>query len=122
MIELKHGDLLKAPVEALVNTVNTEGVMGKGIALQFKKAFPGNYDAYRIACESGEVQPGKVFVYRLHKLTGPKYILNFPAKRHWRERARLDDIATGLNDLVNQMENLKIQPWQFPRWVVVMEA
>lgn len=114
MIELTHGDLLKAPVDALVNTVNTEGVMGKGIALQFKKAFPDNYEAYRVACERREVQPGKVFVYRLQNLTGPKYILNFPTKRHWRERARIDDIAAGLNDLVNQIENLKIQSVAVP--------
>src|SRR6266849_5360421 len=99
MIEITQGDLLKAPVEALVNTVNTQGVMGKGIALQFKKAFPENYEAYHRACERGEVKPGQMFVYRLHNLAGPKYILNFPTKRHWRERARLDDIAAGLNDL-----------------------
>ena len=115
MIEFTQGDLLKAPVEALVSAVNTEGVMGKGIALQFKKAFPANYDAYRDACHRGEVKPGKMFVYRHQSLIGPKYILNFPTKRHWREPAMLDDIASGLTDLVCQIELLRIQSIAVPQ-------
>jgi O-acetyl-ADP-ribose deacetylase (regulator of RNase III) len=101
MIELARGNLLVADVEALVNTVNTVGVMGKGIALQFKKAFPANFEAYARACERGEVAPGKIFVFDMGTLGGPRYILNFPTKRHYRDRARLDDIAAGLNDLVD---------------------
>lgn len=100
MIEDGQGNLLTAEVEALVNTVNTVGVMGKGIALQFKRAYPANYSAYREACERGEVQLGRVFMFDTHK-TGPRrYVLNFPTKRHWRSAASLADIGSGLDDLV----------------------
>lgn len=114
MIELARGNLLEAEAEALVNTVNTEGVMGKGIALQFKRAFPENYDAYRKSCERGEVKAGRVFVFHCESLQGPKYILNFPTKRHWRDRTRLDDIASGLNDLVRKIEELQIRSIAVP--------
>src|SRR5262245_12174692 len=114
MLELRTGNLLDAEADALVNTVNTEGVMGKGIALQFKKAFPENYEAYRRACSLGEVRPGRVFVYNTFKLHGPRFIMNFPTKRHWRERARLVDIAAGLNDLVSQIESLNIKSIAVP--------
>lgn len=98
MIKLVTGNILDAPAEALVNTVNTVGVMGKGIALQFRQAFPDNYDAYARAAEKGEVQPGRMFVF--HRLTHPRWIINFPTKRHWRHRSRLEDIDSGLVDLV----------------------
>ncbi len=100
MIELQHGDLLKADAEALVNTVNTVGVMGKGIALQFRQAFPANYTAYRKACEKDEVQIGKMFVFPTGLLTPPHFIINFPTKTNWRSKSRLDDIETGLDDLI----------------------
>ncbi len=114
MLELRHGNLLEADAEALVNTVNTEGVMGKGIALQFKKAFPENFEAYRQACEEGEVQPGRVFVHNVQELHGPRWIINFPTKRRWRDRARIDDIAAGLNDLVSHIERLEIRSIAVP--------
>ena len=100
MIELQHGDLLKTDAEALVNTVNTVGVMGKGIALQFRQAFPANYQAYRKACEKGEVQIGKMFVFATGQLTPPRLIINFPTKTNWRSKSRLEDIVTGLNSLI----------------------
>ena len=99
-LELREGNLLEASVEALVNTVNTVGVMGKGIALQFRKAFPDNYEAYRKACEKGEVVPGKMFVSETGQLAGPRLIVNFPTKRHWRSKTRIEDIESGLDDLV----------------------
>ncbi len=80
MIRYIQGNLLEAGAEALVNTVNTEGVMGKGIALQFKEAFPDAYEQYRQACEKGEVRVGRVFVTRNPKLVGPKWIIHFPTK------------------------------------------
>ena len=80
MIEIVAGNLLDAEVEALVNTVNTVGVMGKGIALQFRQAFPDNYEAYRRACQRKEVKPGEMFVFK--RLTDPRFIINFPTKRH----------------------------------------
>ena len=81
MITVTRGNLLEAGTEALVNTVNTVGVMGKGIALQFKRAFPENYAAYRAACERGAVVPGRVLVYATGWLAPPRFIINFPVRR-----------------------------------------
>jgi O-acetyl-ADP-ribose deacetylase (regulator of RNase III) len=115
MIEIINGNLLTAPVEALVNTVNTEGVMGKGIALQFKQAFPAMYKAYELACKSGEVKLGKVHIFDLGGLVGgPKWIINFPTKGHWKSRSRLSDIEKGLTDLVTQVEHLQIRSIAVP--------
>ena len=99
MIRFKTGDILAEDVEALVNTVNCVGVMGRGIALQFKKRFPENFRAYSEACDRGEVQPGRMFVFPTRRLTNPRYIINFPTKRHWRGDSRLEDIRAGLGDL-----------------------
>src|SRR5947199_5988657 len=84
MIEVKTGDILAEDAEALVNSVNCVGIMGRGVALQFKKAFPSNFKAYKSACERDEVQPGRMFVFETKQLTNPRYIINFPTKRHWR--------------------------------------
>ncbi|MEO8165381.1 MAG: macro domain-containing protein [Betaproteobacteria bacterium] len=78
MLELTRGNLLEADVEAVVNTVNTEGIMGKGVALQFRKAYPDNYEAYRRACEVDEVQPGRMFVFDRQALTNPPLYHQFP--------------------------------------------
>ena len=115
MIELAKGNLLEAPVEALVNTVNTQGIMGKGIALQFKQAFPAMFRDYEKACKAGEVRLGKVHVYDLGGLTGgPRWIINFPTKGHWRERSRLADIEAGLRDLVATVQRLGIRSIAVP--------
>src|SRR4051812_19060498 len=105
----QKGNLLEAEAEAVVNTVNTVGVMGKGIALQFRKAYPENYKAYRRAAEAGAVVPGAMFVFDTGSLTPPRFIINFPTKRHWRGKARLEDIEAGLKDLVRVTEELDIQ-------------
>lgn len=99
MIEFKTGDVLAAEADALVNTVNCVGVMGRGVALQFKKAFPDNFKAYAKACAREEVQPGRMFVYETGQLTGPRFIINFPTKRHWKGASRLSDIEAGLSAL-----------------------
>ncbi|MGM8850031.1 type II toxin-antitoxin system antitoxin DNA ADP-ribosyl glycohydrolase DarG [Salinicola halophyticus] len=99
MIEYTHGNLLDADVEALVNTVNTVGVMGKGIALMFKESFPENYAAYEDACKRQEVQTGHMFVTQRDALLGPRWIVNFPTKQHWRARTRMEWIDDGLEDL-----------------------
>ncbi len=93
------GNLLEADVDALVNTVNTVGVMGKGIALQFKNAFPENFEAYRRACEQETVRLGEMFVFETGTLGRPRLIINFPTKQHWRARSRLPDIEAGLDAL-----------------------
>jgi O-acetyl-ADP-ribose deacetylase (regulator of RNase III) len=108
MIEPGKDNLLEANVEALVNTVNTVGVMGKGIALQFKKAFPENFQVYARACEAGEVQPGKMLTVDLNRLTNPRFIINFPTKRDWKHKARLKDIEAGLPALIEEVRRLQI--------------
>lgn len=115
MIEIAHGNLLKAPVQALVNTVNTEGVMGKGIALQFKRAFPKMNDIYEASCKAGEVKLGLMHVVDLGGIVGgPRWIINFPTKGHWRARSRLADIETGLRDLVATVRRLGISSIAVP--------
>jgi O-acetyl-ADP-ribose deacetylase (regulator of RNase III) len=109
-----HGNLLRDDAEALVNTVNTVGVAGKGIALQFRQAYPANYKAYAAACKRGEVVPGKMFVHPVDQLTNPRYIINFPTKRHWRARSRIEDIRTGLADLVRVIEELDLRSIAVP--------
>ncbi len=114
MFKLLKGDLLEAQAEALVNTVNTKGVMGKGVALQFKRAFRENYKAYAAACERGEIEVGKIFVFDLGTLDHPRYIFNFPTKRHWRQRSRIEYVQTGLEDLVREVRVHDIQSIALP--------
>ena len=103
MIRSTQGNLLEADAEALVNTVNTVGYMGKGIALQFRQAFPANFEAYSIAAKAGEIAPGRMFVYETGSLSNPKYVINFPTKRHWRGKSRIEDIESGLEALVEEV-------------------
>ena len=114
MLEAAKGNLLTAEAGALVNTVNCVGFMGKGIALQFKQAFPANFKAYKAACEREQVVPGKMFVTSTGQLMGPRWIINFPTKRHWRANSRLEDIRAGLVDLITQVRELKIKTIAVP--------
>jgi O-acetyl-ADP-ribose deacetylase (regulator of RNase III) len=114
MIEYVTGNLLNADAEALVNAVNTVGVMGKGIALQFRLAFPENYNFYRKACKRNEVVPGKMLVFVTGTLTNPRYIINFPTKRHWKSKSRIEDIKYGLQDLLKVVINNQIQSIAVP--------
>jgi O-acetyl-ADP-ribose deacetylase (regulator of RNase III) len=102
------GDLLAQDVDALVNAVNTHGVMGRGIALQFRKAWPAMFRDYRSACRRGEVTPGRMHVWSTGAPTGPRYIVNFPTKRHWRTPSTLADIEAGLADLARVIRELGI--------------
>src|SRR6185295_17892387 len=99
MMHFTQGNLLDAKVEAVVNTVNTVGVMGKGIALMFKEKFPDNYKAYAAACKRGDIQVGRMFVTESLELSGPRWVINFPTKKHWRNPSKLEWIIDGLNDL-----------------------
>ncbi len=108
MFDLVQGDLLTAKADALVNTVNTDGIMGKGIALQFRKAYPNNYKAYKKACEKGELRPGRMFIYYCGFVAEPRYIINFPTKRHWRSKSNIEDIRSGLQALVSEVRHLGI--------------
>lgn len=114
MIELTRGNLLEAPVEALVNTVNCVGYMGKGIALQFKQAFPANFKHYETACHAGDVVPGKMMIHDNGGLVNPRYIINFPTKRHWKGKSRIEDIESGLKALVADVERLGIRSIAVP--------
>jgi O-acetyl-ADP-ribose deacetylase (regulator of RNase III) len=114
MITYKTGDIFKEDADAIVNTVNCVGVMGRGIALQFKKYFPDNFRVYEAACNRKEVVPGKMFVHEISSLIGPKYIINFPTKRHWRGESRMEDIESGLQDLAKLIANLHIKSIALP--------
>lgn len=115
MIERGSGNLLASDAEALVNTVNTVGVMGKGIALQFKNAYPSNFKAYASACKRDEVVPGKMFVHDTGVMgTAARYIINFPTKRHWKGKSRMEDIETGLLDLVRVLREYGIRSVAIP--------
>lgn len=115
MITFTQGNLLEAPVEALVNTVNTVGVMGKGIALMFKERFGKNFDLYASACKAKQVQTGKMFATEVHELCGPRWIINFPTKQHWRAKSQMEWIVDGLQDLrrflvEHQIKSIAIPP------------
>ena len=131
MIKYTEGNILDSSAEALINTVNTVGIMGKGIALQFKNAFKSNYKAYKEACENNEVEVGKLFVFKdINIMSGEKLIINFPTKTHWRKPSEYDYISQGLDDLIKVIEHYKIKSIAIPplgsgngglNWVVVKE-
>ena len=114
MIEFKTGNILKNDAEALVNTVNCVGIMGKGIALQFKQAFPENYESYLKVCKQKKLLPGKVFVFKRGSFVNPKYIINFPTKGHWKEKSKIEYIEEGLKSLVSEIVRLGIKSVAIP--------
>lgn len=114
MIENTKGNLLQAEAEALVNTVNCVGIMGKGIALQFKQAYPEMAKVYEKACKREEIQPGRVQVWDTGALRGPRHIINFPTKQHWRSKSRPEDIESGLVSLVQTIRELGIESIAVP--------
>ena len=130
MIELTRGNLLHANTEAIVNAVNCVGVMGRGIALQFKKAWPDNFNAYALACKNKELTPGVMFIYEIQKAANPRFFINFPTKRHWRNTSCIEDIEAGLITLVNEIKQRNIKSIAIPplgaglgglEWSVVYE-
>lgn len=115
MIQFTQGNLLETKAEALVNTVNTVGVMGKGIALMFKERFAENFALYAAACKAKQVQTGKMFVTEVRELDGPRWVVNFPTKKHWRAPSQLAWIVEGLQDLrrflvEQQVKSIAIPP------------
>ncbi|GEN11382.1 O-acetyl-ADP-ribose deacetylase (regulator of RNase III), contains Macro domain [Myxococcus fulvus] len=111
---LAEGNLLQADVQALVNTVNTEGVMGKGIALQFKRAFPAMFKDYEREAKAGRIETGRVHVFDVGSLMGPRWIINFPTKQGWRQPSRLEWIRTGLDSLIEEIQRRGIQSIAVP--------
>lgn len=114
MITITHGNLLEDKAEALVNTVNTVGVMGKGIALQFRQAYPEMFRSYEKACQAGEVQPGRMHIFERATFENPKFIINFPTKRHWRGHSKIEDIEAGLDALVADLKKFQIKSIALP--------
>lgn len=114
MIRFVRGNLLATETEAVVNTVNTVGVMGKGIALQFKERFPENFKAYEAACEAGEVVIGRMFVTTNPALSNPKWIVNFPTKKHWRYPTKIEWVVEGLKDLRRFIEQEGVRSISIP--------
>jgi O-acetyl-ADP-ribose deacetylase (regulator of RNase III) len=113
MIELTEGDILRADADAIVNTVNCVGFMGRGIAAQFKRAYPANFRAYEAACKRGEVQPGRMLVFPISEMPA-RWIINFPTKRHWRANSRIEDIKSGLVALIEEVRQRNIRSIAVP--------
>jgi O-acetyl-ADP-ribose deacetylase (regulator of RNase III) len=106
--------LFDADVEALVNAVNVHGHMGKGLALTFAQTFPEILAPYKMACESGGIAPGKLHVVEREGVRNPRYVINFPTKRHWRDRSRFDDVEAGLVDLARVVREYEIRSIAIP--------
>jgi O-acetyl-ADP-ribose deacetylase (regulator of RNase III) len=114
MITYTQGNLLEAKAEALVNTVNTVGVMGKGIALMFKERFDNNYQRYAAACKGKQVRTGKMFVTEVRELDGPRWVINFPTKQHWKSPSKLEWVVEGLQDLRHFLLENKVKSVAIP--------
>ncbi len=114
MFEFKQGNLLLEKADAIVNTVNCVGIMGKGIALQFKKAYPDNFRQYESACKKGQVILGKMFIVNLNTLVQPHYIINFPTKLHWKSDSKIENIEKGLLSLSEDIKRLNIKSIAIP--------
>lgn len=112
MFETRQGNIFDAQVEAIVNPVNCVGVMGKGLALQFKKRYPDNFEAYKRACKAEQVRPGEMFIFMREER--PTHIINFPTKRHWRAKSRLEDVESGLFALVKEVRGLGLRSIAIP--------
>ena len=110
MILYVKGNLLQSPAQVLVNTVNTVGVMGRGIALEFKRLFPEMYRQYRELCERGQFGIGMLWLYK----SPNKWVLNFPTKKHWRNPSRVEYVEAGLRKFVNSYADLGVHSIAFP--------
>ena len=114
MITFRQGNLLEANVEAVVNTVNTVGVMGRCIALMFKERFPENFRLYQTACKAKKVRTGEMFITTNDELSGPRWIVNFPTKEHWKAPTRIEWVKSGLSDLVRVIKERGIRSIALP--------
>ncbi len=114
MIEFVHGNLFDAEVEAITNAVNCGGVMGKGIALEFKRRYPDAFAAYKRVCDTGQFRLGQVFIFDRGESVSPRYIVHFPTKNHWRDSSQIEDIETGLKSLVSELYRLQIDSIAIP--------
>ena len=111
-VNIKKGNIFNSKAQALVNPVNCVGVMGAGLAKQFKERYPDNYLAYELACANKAVNTGRMFVFRPEE--GPKYIINFPTKRHWKSKSKIEYIDNGLYDLTRIIRSHNITSIAIP--------
>lgn len=114
MIRYVSGDLLKSGADVLVNPVNCVGVMGKGLALEFKRRYPLNFQEYEAACSRSAIRPGRMFAFETGEGVPPQIIINFPTKRHWKDGSRLEDIALGLVDLATELMSRQLRTVAVP--------
>jgi len=114
MIVYKTGNIFDENTEAIVNTVNCVGVMGKGLALEFKKRFPENFKQYVAACNRSMLRPGRMFTHNSFSTEGHRYIINFPTKKHWRDPSRIEYIESGLHDLTDVISVFNIESIAIP--------
>lgn len=114
MIQSRTGSVFDSKAEAIVNTVNEVGVMGKGLALAFKERYPANFEEYARACASGSVRVGRMFVTAPLDMFGPRFIVNFPTKRHWRDPSRLEWVRDGLADLRDWISRERVRSIAVP--------
>ena len=130
MLKFKKGDIFKEEVEAIVNPVNCVGVMGRGLALEFKKRFPENFKMYKESCLIGDVIPGRMLVTFGGCVKPYRFIINFPTKRHWKDLSCLEDISLGLDRLRLGLINNEVKSIATPplgcglgnlKWWVVKE-
>ena len=110
---MDSGDnIFNSRTETLVNTVNCVGIMGKGLAKEFKKHFPEMYEEYRIRCTNNEIKPGHPYIWK--NTTGGKSVLNFPTKEHWKGNSRVEWIESGLKIFTDNYHNWEIVSIAFP--------
>jgi len=116
-IEFKNGDMFDEPTEAIVNTVNCVGIMGKGVALEFKRRWPENFKKYKRLCADKKLSPGEMFIFDNNNFLSSenhRFLINFPTKRHWRSRSKIEYVKDGLVDLVEQVRRLGIKSVALP--------
>ncbi len=116
-IEYKSGNMFDEPTEAIVNTVNCVGVMGKGVALEFKRRWPENFKAYKRLCDEKHLSPGQVFIFDNNDILENgkhRYLINFPTKQHWRSRSKIEYIEAGLDNFVQQVREFGIKSISLP--------
>ncbi|GAB1038105.1 macro domain-containing protein [Shewanella algae] len=114
MISYVTGNILHDHADAIINTVNTVGVMGKGLALQFKKAFPDNYKSYKAACDNNELLVGTLLITPTQSMSPPHYIINFPTKAHWKGNSKIEYIQSGLEALKKEVQRLELSSVAIP--------
>jgi O-acetyl-ADP-ribose deacetylase (regulator of RNase III)/uncharacterized protein YwgA len=114
MIIYQTGNILHDQADAIINTVNTVGVMGKGLALQFKKAFPDNFKVYKKACDDKNFHTGQILPVSLNSMNAPFYIINFPTKSHWKGNSKLEYIEQGLESLKVEVKRLELKSVAIP--------